>query len=814
MQWRLKLPAVDPLITYRLLSGLGAVALLLAGIANPSDAGAVAVARYIAVAAMAGLFALTFLSGWVRRHAGWGAVLVNTVVAGYLCTMLYTTQVAAASLIASFVGVLICGMVLHRVVLVIAYLTLAALAHTATVYAVADPVIAPLDAAVNTVLYTLFVGVLLCMQITSRERRRNTETMMSAIFDQSSDALVYGHPRSGQVTGANRRAVQLFETDDLEHMAREVRSAFLADHSAEDLPELLSRSQEDPDWGEICEFTTASGRRFWGNLALRRLTEPYQHLMVARITDMTEHMVREAALESAKEAAEEAAQARSQFLANMSHEIRTPMNGVIGMTSLLLKTRLDEEQRRYVDIVRSSGESLLSIINEILDFSKIEAQQVRLEHQRFDLEEVVMEALHVVAPQASSAGLELVLRMLPGQHRFFVGDAQRLRQVLVNLLSNAVKFTPAGEVVVSVDVVPREDGRSELHIQVADTGIGIEREAAEHLFEPFVQADTSTTRRYGGTGLGLSISRSLVQLMGGEISLSSEPGAGSVFNFHIVAEPAPARTDNAGQRLQGCRAAVAQAPLVSGETLSAVLRASGMEVTVYANPQRLLEAYQPGLWQLIVADLHHDMMDGVDLLAALAAAGSERPPVVLLAPLESRENCDAERVAVVRKPVRPSVFLEAVDEVLGLHQEPAAAEIRSADNRPALQGISVLVAEDNPVNQQVVRQMLESLGVVAEIVEDGQAAVSAMSSTPYQLVLMDMQMPGKDGLQATREIRAMCGEAPYIAAMTASAMAADRAACFDAGMDDFIAKPVRLDDLEKRLRTVSARLDGNGEAVG
>ncbi|MEQ8857564.1 MAG: response regulator [Pseudomonadales bacterium] len=800
--------------TYRLIAALGALGLLAAGLANPSDATLVADARYLTVVFQVTFLALTFVSATFRRHAGWGAYLVNTMVVLYLCSMLYSSNLSFDSLVASFVGVLICGMVLHRVLLVVAFLGTAAAIHIMTAYAVADPVIDPMTVTVNSLLYIVFVGVMLGLQISARERRRNSESIMGAIFDQSSDALVYGDLAASKVFRANRRAEQLFESQDLAFIGRQVRAGFLADHSGDDLPAIVERALADPSWGIECQFESASGQTFWGNLALRRLDAPYQNLMLARVTDMTQQREREAALESARAAAEQAAHTRSQFLANMSHEIRTPMNGVIGMTSLLLKTPLDEDQQRYVDIVRSSGESLLTIINEILDFSKIEANQVRLERVRFDVEEVVLEAMQMVGPQAQAKGIEMVLQMLPGQHRFFLGDALRVRQVLVNLISNAVKFTAAGDVTVAVDVVPGDGESEEVHFRVMDTGIGIPADQAGLLFEPFVQADASTTRQYGGTGLGLSISKSLVELMGGRVALTSEPGVGSTFSFYVVLDRAPARRSVEGQGLEGRRVALIQAHARSGEALAAMLRAVGMSVTGFGRPDRLLDEYQSGIWDVIVADLYSPTLSGVELVAALQSIDDARPPVVLVAPLQSRETCDADIATIVRKPVRASELLRALQDLLGVVREADAAEVRSPESRPSFHEISVLVAEDNPVNQQVVRQMLRNLGARMVVVDDGQAAVEAAAEGAFDMVLMDVQMPRMDGLQATREIRARLGERPFIAAMTASAMAADRAACMAAGMDDFMAKPVRIEDLERRLRMVVARREGNGAAGG
>jgi PAS domain S-box-containing protein len=805
---RARLPDFEPLTNYRIIAVLGVVSLLAAGTVNPSPDPAVATARYVAVAAMAMMLGASFLWANVRRHIGWYALLVNTLVVVYLCTMLYTTRVDAESLLASLVGVLICGMVMHRVVLVVLFMTMACALHVVTGNLVTDPIISPLALTINLVLFSVFVGALLCMQIVAREQRRNTETIMGAIFDQSSDALIYGDPAAAEVGRANRRAEQLFGSTDRNHVGRLVWRAFREHHAGEDLPALLANASADPDFSEVIEFETADGRRFWGDLALRRVRLANADLIMARVTDMTEHMTRETALQRAKDAAEAAAQARTQFLANMSHEIRTPMNGVIGMTSLLLKTPLDDEQRRYVEVVRNSGESLLAIINQILDFSKIEAQQLRLEHRRFDIEDVCMQALQVVSPQASAGGLELVLRMLPGQHRFFVGDAQRLRQVLVNLLANAVKFTDQGEVVLAVDVVPVSEGRGEIHMQVSDTGIGIEPDVAARLFQPFVQADSSTTRQYGGTGLGLSISKNLVELMGGTISMHSEPGKGSVFSFFVDVEMAPARASVEGMSLAGRRAAVLQTSLTAGETLGAMLRAVGMDVQVFTSPEQLLAAWQETHWEVTLADLVLGDEQGAAVVDRLGAATGEAPPTVLLAPLDSRQTVDDRIARIIRKPVRPSHLLETVEIALGIESPGHVDDNRGAASRPDFSDLSVLVAEDNPVNQQVVRRMLERMGISPRLVGDGREAVEAAVSGDYQLILMDLQMPRLDGLEATRAIRAQIGTDAYIAAMTANALDADREACMAAGMDDFIGKPMRIDDLEQRVRAAAARCHG------
>jgi len=502
------------------------------------------------------------------------------------------------------------------------------------------------------------------------------------------------------------------------------------------------------------------------------------------VSDISERIEREAELQSAKEEAEAAARSRVRFLANMSHEIRTPMNGVIGMTSLLLASELTEEQRSQLETIRSSGEALLTIINEILDFSKIDAHQIVLEQQPFDLEDCIADALDVVSPAARSKNLELSMTLTDPERVDCVGDVTRLRQILVNLLSNAVKFTEAGEVSVEARVSSLMDDLVEVAIAVRDTGIGIAPHKIDALFDPFTQEDASTTRRFGGTGLGLSISKNLAQLMSGTITVNSRLGEGSEFRLTVImsAGRSPRRDL---PRLDGRRILLAVKSPTQQRLLPAMLSSRGASVTVADDAGAVAEPAAE--YDVILADR--------DWLPATLPA----TPVVVL--LRLGESAPAGVASHLRKPVSPKVLIGGLAS-LWASEDADRQSKPSADGglTPAAQRLEVLLAEDNLVNQKVALQMLARLGIRADVAGDGREAVHMLSQRSYDLILMDLQMPEVDGLEATRCIRIADDiSQPYIVAMTANVLEDDRKACLDAGMNDFVPKPVRLKDLQVAL---------------
>ena len=778
----------------------------------------IALAAVIACAALR----LTFASRHVTKAFTWGKSL-SAVVMGFAIPVMHYTGMAAARFVP-------------------APLDPASLRHAVSISDLGAASIALVSIVMLCIVFlSAMVDRYLSRQATqlagSEERYRK---IIAATFD-----AFLGFDADSYVTDWNAQAEKTFGWTRDEAIGMHVRqlvelNAGVAGSSLGNFDSFkhLLRTNSGSPFQDRFELVARhkTGMTFPAEVAISTIKVGNEFIFAAFVHDVTERKLAERQMEDAREAAVSASRAKSEFLANMSHEIRTPLNGVIGMTDLALETELTQEQREYLQTVKLSADSLLSVINDILDFSKIEAGKVDLEEIRYDLRECLESTLKTLALRADEKGLELLCDINPVVPDTLLGDPGRVRQITTNLIGNAIKFTSTGEVALHVAAQPAEGGGEVLHFIVTDTGIGIAPEKLETIFESFSQADTSTTREYGGTGLGLTISRRLVELMGGKVWIESELGKGSHFHFTIPLREAAAldkapEVEGAYKVLVGIKVLVIDDNKTNRRILEGLLKAWGMEPTVACDGPsalaHLTAAHEAGEhYGLILTDMHMPKMDGFGVIehiqqnAALSAA-----TIMMLSSGGHRGDaarCQALGVAAyLLKPVRQTELREAIARAVGMTsaagKDSMITQKKLREEQSDTHCLSILLAEDNHVNQKLAVRLLEKRGHAVTVVDNGREAVDMTMNRSFDLVLMDVQMPEMDGITATTTIRERerrTGERQPIVAMTALVMKGDRERCLAAQMNGYLSKPIRPADLDEVLDVYTAKKQAAREAPG
>jgi len=661
---------------------------------------------------------------------------------------------------------------------------------------------------------------------------KSSEERYRLIVETAFDAFI-GIDATGSITEWNAQAEATFGWSRAEAIGNAVSKFILqSSHIANGLnfSELFAASGSDLIHRRLeATGVDRGGRRFPVEMTLSSVHHSHKRLFAAFVHDVTERKAAEEEREKATKAAEAASRAKSEFLANMSHEIRTPLNGVIGMTDLVLESDLTGEQREYLETVKLSADSLLHVINEILDFSKIEAGKLELEEEDFDLQDCMESTLKTLALKADEKRLELLCEVSPDVPVGVRGDSARLRQVLTNLVGNAIKFTRHGEVGLKA-VLENSGGTSSsssilIHFIVSDTGIGIPPEKTKLIFESFSQADTSTTREFGGSGLGLAISRSLVEMMGGKIWVESQVGEGSQFHFTIRVNPAFPRNSASSivshpEALHGVKVLIVDDNRTNRRILDGLLRHWKMRPTTVEDGEQALykaiAAYEDGEpFELILTDMHMPKMDGFDLIQRIR----QRPGMVgstIMMLTSGGQRGDARRceelgvAAHLLKPVRQAELRDALIRVLsykdGGSTQTNATEKLPGVRRTELVPLHVLLAEDNAVNQMLAVRLLQKRGHTVTVTGNGREALDALEHGKFDLVLMDVQMPEMDGIEATMAIRErekLTGCYQPVVALTALVIKGDKQRCLDAGMDDYLSKPIRQQELDEILEKFS-----------
>ncbi|MCK4224314.1 MAG: response regulator [candidate division Zixibacteria bacterium] len=671
-------------------------------------------------------------------------------------------------------------------------------------------------------------------KITERKRAEEKLKLFSHSVDSSVDGIAMGD-LEGKITYVNETFVRMFGYSREDLIGKEIAFIYAEDQIPK-LKEAIKAAVEGGWKGELIG-KRKDGELFPMAVSASRVVD-HEGKVIAQMashTDITERKRGEEKLKEAKQEAEEANRLKSEFLANMSHEIRTPMNAIIGMTGIALETDLNDEQREYLSMVKESSYALLGLIDDVLDLSKIEAGRIELESIDFDLRATVESVADTLAPRASVKGLELACLIHHGVPSFLRGDPGRLRQMLVNLGGNAIKFTEKGEVVIGIELEKETEDSATLLFSITDTGVGIPKDTQTRIFESFTQVDGTTTRRYGGTGLGLSISKRLVELLGGQIGVESQPGKGSRFWFTVTFEKQKEFKDVSPSfppDIRGMRMLVVDDNTTNRTILVKMLESFGCSAEAVESGSTALQALKKAarkekLFDLVLLDMQMPEMDGEETLRTIKD-DPEIKQVLVVILTSIGERGDAARLEALgcagylTKPIKQSQLFDTIITVLSRQKTAVERKSGRIVTRHTIaeqkrRRIRILLAEDNPMNQKLAVALLKKAGFSVDAVENGRMVIEALDRTTYNLILMDVQMPKMDGFEATKAIRERKDEKKHtpIVAMTAHAMKGDRERCLNSGMDDYISKPIEpqelFDAIEKWTKSYDPRKGITGQ---